>query len=139
MHSVGWMVLSCAPISVQRSSTDRLAAFRNSALSLEKSSGEGCRFPVAKRCRADAALPFGGSSIASRHAGRCPCFIDEYELFNIHAQLRFKPCFARRLHGLAFLLAGVQSFLKVRFHLSNWCQRSRLGWLVTCVGRNFHP
>ena len=133
------MVLSSAPISVQSSSTDRLAAFRNSALSLEKSSDEGCRFPVAKRCRADAALPFGGSSIASRHAGRCPCFIDEYELFNIHAQLRFKPCFARRLHGLAFLLAGVQSIFEGEIPFVQLVPEKPIGMACDLHGPQFSP
>jgi hypothetical protein len=71
---------------------------------------ESGRLPVAMRSRADAALPFGRSSVAPHHTGRCPGFIEEYKLFHVQARLRFKPFQPRRLHLLAFLFAGVQGF-----------------------------
>jgi hypothetical protein len=76
---------------------------------MAQTSDEGCRFPVAKWCRADAGLLFGKSSIAPRHAARCPCLIDEYELLNFHARLRFKACLAGRPHVVALFLVCVQS------------------------------
>jgi hypothetical protein len=71
---------------------------------------EGGCLPIAERGRIDAPTALGGAAIASRHVGRGPCFIDKYQLFDVHRRLRFTPCQPRCLHVLAFLLAGVQGF-----------------------------
>ena len=71
---------------------------------------EGSDLPVAVRSRTQATLPAGSAAVAARHIGRCPGFIDEYELFCVHRGQSFDPCQARLDHVLAFLLAGVQGF-----------------------------
>jgi len=77
---------------------------------MPQSAYERGRLPVAVRRRADAALPSRRSSVAPRHAGRRPRFINEDEIFDGHRGLRLDPRLACLLHVLAFLLAGVQSF-----------------------------
>jgi hypothetical protein len=72
----------------------------------EKSRG----LPIAEGCRSDAATALGGTTIASRHVGRGPGFIDKYQLFQVHRRLRFTPCAPCGLHVFALLLAGVQGF-----------------------------
>jgi hypothetical protein len=71
---------------------------------------EGGCLPIAERRRIDTSTALGGTAIASRHVGRSPGFINEYQLFDDHRRLRFTPCQPRRLHVLALLLAGVQRF-----------------------------
>jgi len=71
---------------------------------------KGGSLPIAQRRRIDTSTALGGAAIVSRHVGRGPGFIDEYQLFDVHCLLRFTPGQPRRLHVLAFLLAGVQRF-----------------------------
>ena len=71
---------------------------------------EGGRVPVPAGRGCDAALASGRTPVAPRHTGRCPRFIQENQLLDVHVGLRFKPYLARLLNVLAFLLAGVQSF-----------------------------
>jgi hypothetical protein len=48
-------------------------------------SAHKCRgFPMPVRRRVEAATPSGGPSVAARHAGRSPRFIDEHEPFDFH-------------------------------------------------------
>jgi hypothetical protein len=69
----------------------------------------GC-LPIAIRGRCDASLSSGGATIATRHVGRCPGFIDEHEFSYVQVRLYRAPAAPRHLHVLALLLAGVQSF-----------------------------
>ncbi len=71
---------------------------------------KGRRLPIAEWCRTDASSASGGTAVASRHIGRGPGLINEYKLLDVHRRLRFTPRAPRRLHVLAFLLAGVQRF-----------------------------
>ena len=75
-----------------------------------QSGNKGGCLPIAERRRIDASTALGGSAVASRHVGRSPGFIDEYQLFDLHRRLRFMPCQPRRLYVLALLFAGVQRF-----------------------------
>ena len=71
---------------------------------------KGRGLPIAKGRRTHAAAALGGTAVAARQIGRGPGFIDEYQLCDVHRRLRFGPRLPRRLHVLAFLLAGVQGF-----------------------------
>jgi len=71
---------------------------------------EGRRLPIAEGCRIDASTALGGTAVASRHIGCSPGFVNKYQFFEVHRRLCFIPCQPRRLHVLAFLLAGVQRF-----------------------------
>ena len=75
-----------------------------------QSAHKGRRLPMPVRRRVEATLTSGRAPVASRHAGRCPRFIDKHELFDFHRGQRLPPRAARLLHVLAFLLAGVQGF-----------------------------
>ena len=75
-----------------------------------QSAHKGRRLPMPMGRRVEAALTPGLTPVAARHAGRGPCFIDKHELFDFHRGLRLLPRSARLLHGLSFLLAGVQRF-----------------------------
>lgn len=75
-----------------------------------QSAHKGRRFPMPVRRRVEAAPASGRAPVTSRHAGRCPRFIDEHELFDFHRGQRLPPRAARPLHVLALLLAGVQRF-----------------------------
>lgn len=68
------------------------------------------RLPIAIRGRCDASLSSGRATIAARHVGRGPGFIDEYEFSYVQVRLSRAPRAPRHLHVLALLLAGVQSF-----------------------------
>src|ERR1700679_2062829 len=101
---------------------------------MAQSGNEGRRLPIAEGCRIDASTALWSAAIASRHVGRSPCFVNEYQLFHVHLRLRLMPCQPRRLHVLALLFAGVQRFfLKVRFHLFNWCQRAPTLTEIPCA------
>jgi len=71
---------------------------------------KGRRLPIAEGGRTDASSASGGTAMASCHVGRCPGFVNKYELLDVHRRLSFTPCAPRRLHVLALLLAGVQRF-----------------------------
>ncbi len=75
-----------------------------------QSAHKGRRLPMPVRCRVEAAPTLGRTSVATRHAGRCPRFIDKHELFDFHRGQRLPPRASRPLHVFALLLAGVQGF-----------------------------
>ena len=75
-----------------------------------KCAHEGSDLPMTVGYRVAATLSSGSPAVAPRHVGRCPGFIDEYELFDVHRGQSFDPCPAHLLHVLALLLAGVQVF-----------------------------
>jgi hypothetical protein len=71
---------------------------------------KGRRLPMSEGRRSDAPPTFRSAPIAPCHVGRGPCFINEYEPFQIPARGGFSPREPCLLHVLALLLAGVQGF-----------------------------
>ncbi len=75
-----------------------------------QASHKGRRLPIAEWSRADASAAFGSPSVAARHVGRGPGFVNKHQLFDVHRWLCFAPRASRCLYVFALLLAGVQGF-----------------------------
>jgi hypothetical protein len=56
-----------------------------------ESGDKGRGLPVAEGRRTDASLPLGSASMAPRHIGRCPRFINKNKSFNVQPRPIFTP------------------------------------------------
>jgi hypothetical protein len=91
---------------------------------MPQSTYKSSRFPMSLGRHSDAALAFWSAAIAPRHVGRSPGFNEKHQAVDVHDSLCLRLGASRREYVRAFLLPGVQSFLKVSFHLFNWCHKA---------------